>query len=52
MNENPNQITDTVIAMAPIKTNAGGNPKYTSVKIPMGINNPVSANQEIALHVF
>ena len=48
MNENPNQITEAVIAIAPINTNAGGNPKYTSANIPIGINNPVNANQEIA----
>ena len=47
-NATPNQITDTVIAIAPINTKAGGKPKYTSVNIPIGINKPVSANQEIA----
>jgi hypothetical protein len=45
----PNQITEAVMAIAPINTKAGGKPKYTSVNIPMGINSPVSANQEIAL---
>ena len=48
LNEKPNQITEAVIAIAPINTNAGGKPKYTSVNIPIGINNPVSANQEMA----
>jgi hypothetical protein len=37
-NATPNQITEVVIAIAPINTRAGGNPKYTSVNIPMGIN--------------
>ena len=44
----PSQITEADIAMAPINTKAGGKPKYTSVKIPIGINNPVSASHEIA----
>ena len=48
-NATPNQITDAVIAIAPINTKAGGNPKYTSVNIPIGINKPVSANHEMAL---
>ena len=43
----PNQITEAVIAIAPINTNAGGKPKYTSVKIPIGINKPIKASQEI-----
>jgi hypothetical protein len=34
----PNQITEAVIAIAPINTKAGGKPKYTSVNIPIGIN--------------
>ena len=45
----PNHITEAVIAIAPIKTNIGGNPKYTSAKIPSGIIKPTSANHEIAL---
>jgi hypothetical protein len=47
-NATPNQITEDVIAIAPINTNAGGTPKYTSVNIPIGINKPISANQEMA----
>lgn len=45
----PNQITEAVIAIAPIKTSRGGRPKYTSDNIPIGINKPVKANQEITL---
>jgi hypothetical protein len=52
INEKPNQITEAVIAIAPINTNAGGKPRYTSVNIPIGINNPVSANQEMSFHVL
>lgn len=48
----PNQITEAVIAIAPINTNAGGKPKYTSVNIPIGINKPVSANQEMAFTLW
>ena len=44
----PNQITEAVIAIAPINTQAGGKPKYTSDNIPIGINRPVSAHQEMA----
>ena len=40
---------EAVIAIAPINTNTGGNPKYTSDKIPIGINNPVRASHEIDL---
>jgi len=51
-NEIPNHTTETVIAIAPIKTKTGGKPKYTSDKIPRGINKPVSANQEMAFTFF
>jgi hypothetical protein len=40
----PNQITDAVIDIAPINTKIGGNPKYTSNNIPIGISNPARAN--------
>jgi hypothetical protein len=33
--------------IAPRRTKTGGAPKYTSAKIPKGINNPVKANQEM-----
>ena len=45
----PNQITEVVIAIAPINTKMGGKPKYTSDKIPIGINKPARANHEIVL---
>lgn len=31
-----------VIAIAPTKTKMGGKPKYTSDKIPIGINRPAN----------
>ena len=40
------------MAMAPIKTKAGGNPKYTSDKIPIGINKPVKASHDITFTFF
>ena len=51
-NDIPSHITDAVIEIAPINTNTGGIPKYTSVKIPIGINKPIMANQEIVLVFF
>ncbi|MBK7524481.1 MAG: hypothetical protein IPI53_10065 [Saprospiraceae bacterium] len=51
-NATPNQITEAVIAIAPINTKTGGTPKYTSVNIPIGISKPVSANQEMVFHAL
>lgn len=45
--EMPSQTTETVMEIAPNKTKIGGAPKYTSSKIPIGINKPIKASHEI-----
>ena len=36
------------MVIAPTKTKTGGNPKYTSDKMPKGISKPANASHEIA----